>query len=137
MKDRLGRLLAERQEIENRLRQLEQVPAKGPNPDALVDAILDGLSDARRLFDHGTMEERKRVIRAFVENLTVDGIGGTGELRTKRIPDAIPLGSIRDSFKVVAGIRCEVQQRDRAREIEVIPLRFSREGTGLVLVGAG
>ena len=103
MKDRLGRLLAERQEIENRLRQLEQVPAKGPNPDALVDAILDGLSDARRLFDHGTMEERKRVIRAFVENLTVDGIGGTGELRTKRIPDAIPLGSIRDSFKVVAG----------------------------------
>jgi len=83
------------------------------------------------------MEERKRVIRAFVENLTVDGIGGTGELRTKRIPDAIPLGSIRDSFKVVAGIRCEVQQRDRAREIEVIPLRFSREGTGLVLVGAG
>ena len=100
MKDRLGRLLAERQEIENRLRQLEQVPAKGPNPDALVDAILDGLSDARRLFDHGTMEERKRVIRAFVENLAVDGVNGTGELRTKRVPDAL---SIRDSFKVVAG----------------------------------
>ncbi len=100
MKDRLGRLLAERQEIENRLRQLEQVPAKGPSPDVLVNAILADLEDARKLFDHGTMEERKRVIRAFVENLTIDGVAGTGELRTKRIPDAL---SIRDSFKVVAG----------------------------------
>lgn len=39
--------------------------------------------------EHGTMEERKRVIRAFVENLAVDGVAGTGELRTKRIPDAL------------------------------------------------
>ncbi len=46
------------------------------------------------------MEERKRVVRAFVENLTVDGVGGSGELRIKRIPDA---QGIRDSFKVVAG----------------------------------
>ncbi len=46
------------------------------------------------------MEERKRVIRAFVENLTVDGVGGCGDLRIKRIPDAL---GIRDSFKVVAG----------------------------------
>jgi hypothetical protein len=80
------------------------------------------------------MEERKRVIRAFVENLTVDGMAGTGELRTKRIPDAL---SIRDSFKVVAGTRCEFQLTDRAREIEVIPLRFTGEGTGLALVRAG
>ena len=100
MEDRLGRLLAERKEIEGRLRQLDRVRAKGPAPDELVDAILEGLTDARRLFEHGTTEERKRVVRAFVENLTVDGIGGTGELRTKRIPDAL---SIRDSFKVVAG----------------------------------
>jgi hypothetical protein len=66
----------------------------------LVDAILAGLEDARKLFDLGTMEERKRVIRAFVEKLTVDGVAGTGELRMKRVPDAL---SIRDSFKVVAG----------------------------------
>lgn len=38
---------------------------------------------------------------------------------------------------VVAGTRCEVQQTDRAREIEVIPLRFVAEGTGWGLVGAG
>lgn len=66
--------------------------------------------------------------------LAVDGIAGTGELRTKRIPDA---QSIRDSFKVVAGTRCEVQQTDRARELEVIPLRFEGQGRTMVLVGAG
>lgn len=38
---------------------------------------------------------------------------------------------------LVAGIRCEVQQTERAREIEVIPLRFVAEGTGWVLVGVG
>ncbi len=86
MKDRLGRLLAERQEIEGRLRELDQAPTRGPNPAVLVDAILASLQDARRLFEHGTMEERKRVIRAFVENLTVDGVAGSGELRTKKNP---------------------------------------------------
>ena len=100
LKDRLGRLLGERQEIEGRLREFEKCPAKAPNPEVLVDAILAGLADARALFEHGTMEERKRVVRAFVENLKVDGESGSGELRVKRIPDAQGIG---DSFKVVAG----------------------------------
>lgn len=38
---------------------------------------------------------------------------------------------------MVAGIRCEVRQPDSPLGIEVIPLRFAGEGTGLVLVGAG
>jgi len=46
-------------------------------------------------------------------------------------------GRMARALFLVAGIRCEVQQTDRAREIEVIPLRFVREGTGWVLVGAG
>ncbi len=105
VQDRLGRLCGEREEMEGRLRALEQVPAKALNPAKLVDAILDGLTDARRLFTQGTMAERKRVIRAFIENLTVDGESCTGELRIKRIPDpyASETRSIGDSFKVVAG----------------------------------
>lgn len=41
------------------------------------------------------------------------------------------------AMTVTGPTRCEVQQTERGREIEVIPLRFSREGTGLVLVGVG
>ena len=100
VQDRLGRLCGEREEVEARLRALQQVPTSTPNPAKLVDAILAGLTDARGLFEHGTMAERKRVIRAFVERLTVDGLSGHAELEIKRIPDA---ASIRDSFKVVAG----------------------------------
>ena len=99
-----------------------------------IDPILAGLTDARGLFEQGTMEERKRVIRAFIERLTVDGLSGHAELEIKRIPDAI---SIRDSFKVVAGIRCEVGQRDSLGEVEVIPLSFSGQGASFVLAGVG
>ncbi len=54
--------------------------------------------------------------------------------RKKRIPDASGAG---DSFYVVAGTRCEVQQTDSPREIEVIPLTFEGQGRTMVLVGAG
>ncbi|MFO7641612.1 MAG: hypothetical protein R6X17_10240 [Candidatus Competibacteraceae bacterium] len=101
-----------------------------------MEAILASLADARHLFEHGTMEERKRIIRAFVENLTVDGESSRGELRAKRIPDPCSQG-IGDSFKVVAGALYEVQQRGRAPEIEVIPLRFEAQGRALVLAGVG
>jgi len=54
--------------------------------------------------------------------------------RKKRIPDASGAG---DSFYVVAGTRCEVQQTDSPREIEVIPLTFEGQGRTMVLVGIG
>ncbi len=47
------------------------------------------------------------------------------------------VGGTPEGRGVVSAARCEVQQTDRAREIEVIPLRFAAEGTGWVLVGAG
>lgn len=41
-------------------------------PEALADPLLAGLANARQLFADGTVQERKRVVRAFVENLRVD-----------------------------------------------------------------
>lgn len=60
-------------------------------------------------------------------------------LAGKRIPAPSSLGAqgIRDSFEVVAGVRCEVQQRERPRELEIIPLTFVSQGVAMVLVGAG
>ena len=56
--------------------------------------------------------------------------------REKRIPAPWAQG-IGDSFDMVAGARCEVQQRERAREFEIIPLTFTGLGTALVLAEAG
>ena len=86
LSDRLGRLRVERREVESRLRELELVPVRRTDPEAVVDSILDGLADARRLFEHGTMEERKRVVRAFVDGMTVVGSKRSGELRMKKLP---------------------------------------------------
>ena len=106
MNDRLGRLRQERQEIDSRLRELELVPVCVTNPDELVDSILNGLADARRLFDQGTMEERKRVVRAFVDGLTLCGSSRTGELRIRELPARASLitGS---SVEMVAGVGFE------------------------------
>jgi hypothetical protein len=69
------------------------------------------------------------------------GQEGTGALRAvpsrsqvKKLPAPEPTRH-RELLKLGSGVRYEVQQRERGREIEVIPLRFEREGTGLVLVG--
>jgi site-specific DNA recombinase len=100
--DRLGRLRKEKREIESRLAELDEIPARAFDPEAVVDTLLEGLADASRLFEHGTMEERKRVIRAFVEGLTIDGVSQSGELRIKKLPEP-DLASAGSSFVLVAG----------------------------------
>ncbi len=103
---RLGRLRHERQEVEGRLRELELVPVRLTDTEAVVDSILDGLADARRLFEHGTMEERKRVVRAFVDGMTVVASKRSGELRMKKLPAPQSLGT-GSSFEMVAGVGFE------------------------------
>jgi DNA invertase Pin-like site-specific DNA recombinase len=103
---RLGRLRVERQEVESRLRELELVPVHMTDPEAVVDAILDGLTDARRVFEHGTLEERKRVVRAFVDGMTVVGSERSGQIRMKKLPapESLSAGS---SVEMVAGVGFE------------------------------
>ncbi len=84
--ERLGRLREERREIEGRLEELKAASECTVKPNDIVDAMLAGLADARRLFDQGTVEERKRVVRAFVESLTVAGTKRSGEIRLKNLP---------------------------------------------------
>ncbi len=69
-----------------------------------LEIILEGLANAQRLFEHGTMEERKRVVRAFVEGLTIDGATQSGEIRMKKLP-APDVPSTGSSFDLVAGAR--------------------------------
>jgi DNA invertase Pin-like site-specific DNA recombinase len=107
MNDRLRRLRLERQEAENRLREIELVPARTTNPEDIVESILEGLADARRLFDQGTMEEKKQVVRAFVDGLTLHGSERTGELRIRKLPGPASQRAGSFSVEMVAGVGFE------------------------------
>jgi len=130
---RLGRLRLERREVEGRLREIESVPVHAADPDAIVDALLEGLADARRLFEQGTMEERKRVVRAFVDGLKVVGSKRSGEIRMKKLP-ALELVSAGSSVESLAGVLYEVQKRNRTWMLQVVRVRFAVRGTALVPV---
>jgi len=99
----------------------------------VVDTLLEGMADARQLFEHGTMEERKRVIRAFVEGLTIDGLSGSGEVRMKKLP-APDLASTGSSFQMVAGARYEAQKRKR--RTEVVRVGLATRGSGRMTVAS-
>ncbi len=91
--ERLGRLRTERREIESRLAELEALPAHATvKADEVVETMLAGLSDARRLFDQGTIEERKRVVRAFVESVKVVGSKRSGQICMRQVPSLEALG---------------------------------------------
>jgi len=49
-------------------------------------AIASSQAASGGLFYEGTIEERKRVVRAFVESLTVAGTKRSGEIRLKNLP---------------------------------------------------
>lgn len=66
------------------MRDLDAMPIRVADPEEIVEAILEGLTHAHQLFEHGTVEERKRVIRAFVERITLDAVSRSGELRINR-----------------------------------------------------
>ncbi len=102
---------AAKREIQDRLREIEPAPVRVTDPDAVVDTILKGLTDASRLFEHGSMEERKRAVRTFVEMLTLNGESQTGELRIKTLPMPTPRDTGSSSFKSLAGVLYEVQKR--------------------------
>lgn len=128
---RLGRLRVERQEVESRPRELELVPVHKTDPETVVDAILDGLTDARRIFEHGTLEERKRVVRAFVDGMTVVGSERSGQIRMKKLPapESLSAGS---SVESLAGVRWDAGQTNLPWKLELVPLAFEARGTVLV-----
>jgi len=109
------------------------VPTQTIAPEAVVEIIIEGLANAQRLFEHGTMEERKRVVRAFVEGLTIDGASQSGEIRMKKLP-APDVPSTGSSFNLVAGARYEVQKRILGRGTEVVKVRFKVKRGAMVPV---
>ncbi len=84
--------------------------------------------------DYGTVEERKRVVRAFVESLTVAGTKRSGEIRLKNLP---ALEALTGAFSVesLAGVRYDGQSIKDVG-LRLVPVAFKARSGALAPVRA-
>jgi hypothetical protein len=47
----------------------------------VVEIILEGLANGRSLSERGTMEERSRMVPAFVQYVTIEGASESGKVQ--------------------------------------------------------
>jgi len=101
---KLLKLGSEKKALEEKLRQLEVKPDEQVNPDEMANDIVHGLVKFRDLFEQGTAEEKKELVRAFVEKLELNPETGKGVLYIRQFPASITKTG-NASFNMVAGAR--------------------------------
>jgi site-specific DNA recombinase len=93
---------SEQKELQEELKQSEVVPEGQINPDELAEQIVTGLVGFEELLGQGTPEERKELVRAFVEKLVIDPDAGKGVLYIRQFPASFAETG-KASFNMVAG----------------------------------
>ena len=101
---KLLELGSERKALEENLKQLEVMPHEQVNPDEMANDIVQGLVKFSELFEQGTPEEKKELVRAFVEKLELNPDTGKGVLYIRQFPASIAKTG-NASFNMVAGAR--------------------------------
>ena len=75
--------------------------------DELTDALLGYMEDFRQVAEEGTVEEKRRFVRSFVNVVELDPARGKGRAELLSLPKETALADISESavssFKVVAG----------------------------------
>jgi DNA invertase Pin-like site-specific DNA recombinase len=97
---------SEKKALEEKLKQLEVKPDDLVNPDQMANDIVQGLVKFRELFEQGTPEEKKELVRAFVEKLELNPETGKGALYIRQFPASIAKTG-NASFNMVPGARFE------------------------------
>ena len=77
-----------------------------------MDAILDGLRDFPRVAAEGTPEERKAFVRASVPKILLHPHERHAVVRIRRFPLPAEANSGNSSFKLVAGVRYELEKNE-------------------------
>ena len=95
---------SEKKALEEKLKQLEVKPDDLVNPDQMANDIVQGLVKFRELFEQGTPEEKKELVRAFVEKLELNPETGKGALYIRQFPASIAKTG-NASFNMVPGAR--------------------------------
>ncbi len=83
-----------------RLEELETLAPNALDADAVLKAGLELIGDLPRLLQHGTLEERKQFVRAFVTGVTVLPDAAEIEVQIRKFP---VLGTGNSACQMVAG----------------------------------
>jgi cyanophycinase-like exopeptidase len=62
------------------------VAGRSPNIADMVDEVVTGLSNARRVLAAGDAEERKAVVRTFLAGMLIESTAGSAVFTTVRRP---------------------------------------------------
>jgi DNA invertase Pin-like site-specific DNA recombinase len=119
--EKLVVLKKEKDALEARLSALD-APRPKVDVKAVVDAGIAQLGRFRELLDHGTVEEQKTLVQAFVARIDLSSRNQTGAAHFFRLPENC-------SFELVAGARYEPVQKNLEP-----PERFIAGGQGLRFV---
>jgi DNA invertase Pin-like site-specific DNA recombinase len=83
----LAELERERERLEEDVSRAKVLAAAAENPDAgIVADLLESLGNVRELMASGSPEERRSVVRSFMQGVRIDATNGQAVLRWYRLP---------------------------------------------------
>ena len=100
---KLRDLAAEKRALQRRLEELEAAPYEPIDPEAVVRTGMTALRDLPRLLGSASLEERKELVGAFVDHVTVLPDESMVELQMRTLPALPLLATSNSSVGVVAG----------------------------------
>lgn len=106
--ERIAELKRELLEINPRIEQLERTAGAQVNLDEAVRAVVEMLRSFADVMKEGSIDERRRVIRAFVKQIRLDPQNHEGRAEVFALPDFETLARFepaisKSSFHLVAG----------------------------------
>ena len=87
---KLREMAAEKRRLESRLETLQPRDGQQVHIDQMLRDGLAALKDLPRLLEVGKIEERKEIVRAFVEGVTVHPDDLRLDLRIRKLPATLP-----------------------------------------------
>jgi hypothetical protein len=100
------------------------------DPDQLAEQVVQGISGFKALLQQGTLEEKKELVRAFVEKLELNPDTGKGVLYIRQFPASIAKTG-NASFNMVAGARYS-HQKKIFPPLQIEEIKFEYKGKALV-----
>jgi len=118
---RVAQLKEELESIQAELECLDEAEAQRVDIDAMMPTLIDFIGSFEETVAHGTIEEKRRFLRAFVRRVELDPTNGTGRVELYDLPvfaSGPPVQEKKDghdghpsSLRVVAGARYVVEKK--------------------------